>query len=72
MASEQEIQALLNVYQKKVSDLTSQTIALEARIIILSSQLNNLQQGINIPNEQPEKTDRKVNTRKSGTNSGEF
>jgi len=72
MASEQEFQALLNVYQRKVSDLTSQTIALEARVMVLSSQLNSLQQGTTVPNEQPQKTGRRVNTKKSDTNSGEF
>jgi len=72
MASEQEFQALLNVYQRKVSDLTSQTIALEARVIVLSSQLNSLQQGTTVPNEQPQKTGRRVNTKKSDMDSGEF
>lgn len=72
MASEQEFQALLNVYQRKVSDLTSQTIALEARVMVLTSQLNSLQQGTTVPNEQPQKTGRRVNTKKSDMNSGEF
>jgi len=72
MASEQEFQALLNVYQRKVSDLTSQTIALEARVMVLSSQLNSLQQGTTVPDEQPQKTGRRVNTKKSNTDSGEF
>lgn len=31
--NEQEIKNLLSVYQQKVNDLTSQTIALEARIM---------------------------------------
>lgn len=72
MASEQEFQALLNVYQRKVSDLTSQTIALEARVMVLTSQLNSLQQGTTVPDEQPQKTGRRVNTKKSDMNSGEF
>lgn len=72
MASEQDIQALLNVYQRKVSDLTSQTIALEARVMVLTSQINSLQQGTAVPNEQPQKTGRRVNTKKSNTDSGEF
>jgi len=72
MASEQEFQALLNVYQRKVSDLTSQTIALEARVMVLSSQLNSLQQGTTVPDEQPQKTGRRVNTKKSDMDSGEF
>jgi hypothetical protein len=72
MASEQEFQALLNVYQRKVSDLTSQTIALEARVMVLSSQLNSLQQGTTVPDEQPQKTGRRVNTKKSNMDSGEF
>ena len=72
MASEQDLQALLNVYQRKVSDLTSQTIALEARVMVLTSQLNSLQQGTAVPDEQPKKTGRRVNTKKSDMDSGEF
>jgi hypothetical protein len=72
MASEQDLQALLNVYQRKVSDLTSQTIALEARVMVLTSQLNSLQQGTTVPEEQPQKTGRRVNTKKSDMDSGEF
>ena len=72
MASEQDLQALLNAYQRKVSDLTSQTIALEARVMVLTSQLNSLQQGTAVPDEQPKKTGRRVNTKKSDMDSGEF
>lgn len=72
MASEQDLQALLNVYQRKVSDLTSQTIALEARVMVLTSQLNSLQQGTTVPDERPQKTGRRVNTKKSDMDSGEF
>ena len=74
MASEQEYQALINVYQKKVSDLMAQTIALEARIIVMSSQLNSIQQTQMQSNkvEQPVKPDRRVNTKKSEVDNGEF
>jgi hypothetical protein len=38
-----EIEVLLLVYQKRLSDMTSQAIAYEARIQILSQQIQNLQ-----------------------------
>jgi hypothetical protein len=38
-----EIEALLSVYQKRLSDITAQAIAYEARIQILSQQVQNLQ-----------------------------
>lgn len=74
MASEQDYQALLSVYQKKVSDLVSQNIALEARIIVLSSQLNSIQQAQMQSDitEQTAKSGRRVNTKKSDLDSGDF
>lgn len=74
MATEKEYQALLNVYQNKVSELTSQNIALEARILVLSSQINNIQQSQmqSVQVEESTKSGRKVNTKKSDLDSGEF
>jgi hypothetical protein len=49
-----EIEALLSVYQKRLSDITAQAIAYEARIQILSQQVQNLQ------TELQQKNDKKV------------
>ena len=58
-----EIEALLSVYQKRLSDVTAQAIAYEARIQILSQQLQNLQ--TQLQEEKPKKVIKK-------TDSGEF
>lgn len=74
MATEKEYQALLNVYQNKVSELTSQNIALEARILVLSSQINSIQQSQmqSVQVEESTKSGRRVNTKKPDLDSGEF
>jgi len=58
-----EIEALLSVYQKRLSDVTAQAIAYEARIQILSQQLQNLQ--AQLQEEKPKRTSKK-------DDSGEF
>jgi hypothetical protein len=39
-----EVQALIAVYQKRLADVTAQAIAYEARIAILSKQMQELTQ----------------------------
>jgi|APGre2960657373_1045057.scaffolds.fasta_scaffold23398_2 hypothetical protein len=58
-----EIEALLSVYQKRLSDVTAQAIAYEARIQILSQQIQNLQ--IQLQEENPKKLNKE-------SDSGEF
>jgi prefoldin subunit 5 len=58
-----EIEALLSVYQKRLSDVTAQAIAYEARIQILSQQIQNLQTQLS------EENHKKANKK---SNDGEF
>lgn len=53
--NEQEIKNLLSVYQQKVSDLTSQTIALEARLINANQVVDALTKRMNELSEENEK-----------------
>ena len=48
-----EIEALLSVYQRRLNDVTAQAIAYEARIQILSQQLQQLQ--TQLQEEKPKK-----------------
>jgi hypothetical protein len=48
-----EIEALLSVYQRRLNDITAQAIAYEARIQILSQQLQSLQ--VKLEKEKPKK-----------------
>jgi len=52
--NEQEIKNLLSVYQQKVSDLTAQTIALEARLINSNQLIEALNKKINELNKEIE------------------
>ena len=52
-----EIEALLSVYQKRLSDVTAQAIAYEARIQILSQQLQQLQ--AQLQEEKPKRSAKK-------------
>jgi CII-binding regulator of phage lambda lysogenization HflD len=53
--NEQEIKNLLSVYQQKVSELTTQTIALEARLINSNQLVEALNKKINELNAENEK-----------------
>lgn len=53
--NEQEIKNLLSVYQQRVNDLTSQTIAFEARIINSNQVIESLTNKINELNNEIEK-----------------
>jgi len=52
-----EIEALLSVYQRRLNDVTAQAIAYEARIQILSQQLQQLQ--TQLQEEKPKKSVKK-------------
>ena len=67
---QQEIQALLQVYQKRVSDLMAQSIAFEARLIVQESIINSLQQQLETTQINLKSPNRKVNTIKN--DEGEF
>ena len=41
-----EVQALLNVYQKRLSDSQAQSIAYEAKIMVLNTQIQQMQEAI--------------------------
>jgi hypothetical protein len=59
--NEQEIKNLLTVYQQKVSDLTAQTIAFEARIMNSNQvieALNNKINELSVENEKLKKSKR--------------
>lgn len=53
--NEQEIKNLLTIYQQKVSDLTTQTIALEARLMNSNQLIETLNKKINELNVENEK-----------------
>lgn len=59
-----EIEAIMNVYQKRLNDVTAQAIAYEARIQVMQAQIAQLQA------ELDAKTAPKKTTKKS--DSGEF
>ena len=67
-----EVSALIAVYQKRLSDQTSQAIALEARVAVLTQMVQKLQQQ---PTEEPvAEPAPKKRTRKSveATDAGSF
>ena len=53
--NEQEIKNLLSIYQQKVSDLTTQTIALEARLMNSNQLVEALNKKVNELNVENEK-----------------
>ena len=53
--NEQEIKNLLTVYQQKVSDLTAQTIAFEARLMNSNQLIEALNKKVNELNAENEK-----------------
>lgn len=53
--TEQEIKNLLSVYQQKVNELTTQTIALEARIVNSNQVVETLNKKINELSAENEK-----------------
>jgi hypothetical protein len=67
---QQEIQALLQVYQRRVSDLMAQSIAFEARLSVQEAIINSLQQQLETTQATTKSPNRKVNTIK--TDEGEF
>jgi regulator of replication initiation timing len=71
--NEQEIKNLLSVYQQKVSDLLTQNIALESRILNLSQLVEPLTNKINELTEENQKL-KLSKSRKTSTkeDSGEF
>ena len=50
-----EVQALIAVYQKRLSDMTAQAIAYEARIAVLLKQVQELSQQPPAPQPTPQK-----------------
>ena len=61
-----EVQALIAVYQKRLADVTAQAIAYEARIAILSKQMQELTQQPPTP-EPVKKPTRNKKTTDAGT-----
>ena len=47
-----EIEAIINVYQKRLSEVTAQAIAFEARIQVLQLQIQQMQTDNNAPVNQ--------------------
>ena len=64
-----EVQALIAVYQKRLSDMTAQAIAYEARISILAKQIQDLTQ--QTPPPQPPAPQKKTTSNKK-TDGGTF
>ena len=66
-----EVQALIAVYQKRLSDMTAQAIAYEARNAVLLKQVQELSQ--QPPAPQPPAAPRKKTTKSSkSTDAGTF
>ena len=71
--NEQEIKNLLSVYQQKVSELTAQTIALEARLMNSNQLIEALTKKVNELSAENEKLNSsKTKKVTSKTDSGEF
>jgi chromosome segregation ATPase len=71
--NEQEIKNLLAIYQQKVSDLTAQTIALEARLMNSNQLIEALTKKVNELSAENEKLNSsKTKKVTSKTDSGEF
>ena len=64
-----EVQALIAVYQKRLSDMTAQAIAYEARIAILLKQVQELSQQ-SAP--QPPAPQKKTTKSRKSTDAGTF
>ena len=64
-----EVQALIAVYQKRLSDMTAQAIAYEARIAILLKQVQELSQQ---PASQPPAPQKKTTKSRKTTDAGTF
>ena len=64
-----EVQALIAVYQKRLSDMTAQAIAYEARIAILLKQVQELSQQ---PTPQPPAPQKKPTKSRKTTDAGTF
>ena len=65
-----EVQALIAVYQKRLSDMTAQAIAYEARIAVLLKQVQELSQQ---PAPQPPAAPQKKTTKsRKSTDAGTF
>ena len=64
-----EVQALIAVYQKRLSDMTAQAIAYEARIAILLKQVQELSQQ---PTPQPPAPQKKTTKSRKTTDAGTF
>lgn len=45
--TEQEYNILIQVYQKKLNEVLTQSIALESRVVFLNQQINSLNEEIN-------------------------
>jgi chromosome segregation ATPase len=71
--NEQEIKNLLAIYQQKVSDLTAQTIALEARLMNSNQLIEALTKKVNELSTENEKLNSsKTKKVTSKADSGEF
>ena len=64
-----EVQALIAVYQKRLSDMTAQAIAYEARIAVLLKQVQELSQH---PAPQPPAPQKKTTKSRKTTDAGTF
>tara|TARA_B100000945_G_C20096603_1_gene463831 strand:- start:418 stop:624 length:207 start_codon:yes stop_codon:yes gene_type:complete len=65
-----EVQALIAVYQKRLADVTAQAIAYEARIAVLSRQIQELSQ--QPPAPQPPAPQKKTTKSRKVTDAGTF
>jgi|TARA_Y100000022_G_scaffold179004_1_gene169957 prefoldin subunit 5 len=71
-----EVSSLIAVYQKRLQDMTAQAIAYEARINVLTMQVNQLQQVVEQAQQAPAPAPapKRTRTKKSGdaTDAGTF
>jgi phage shock protein A len=71
--NEQEIKNLLSVYQQKVSELTTQTVALEARLMNSNQLIEALNKKVNELSAENEKLNSSKSKRSSKENTeGDF
>ena len=66
-----EVQALIAVYQKRLSDMTAQAIAYEARIAVLLKQVQELSQQPPAP-QPPAAPQKKTTKSRKTTDAGTF
>jgi len=64
--NEQELKALIGVYQRRLNDAQAQAIAFEARTVVQQEIINSLQQQLETLNSNEKSSVKRVNTKSDG------